>query len=119
MTGKLCGAVAFAAALALGSLTQAQETVTEPTLKERVAALEAEVASLETRFEVQRTLEDSVPGEGTLTARVAKLERSLERLAADLERVGRQVDAALREATQARREAAMAVQLARDAASVR
>jgi outer membrane murein-binding lipoprotein Lpp len=117
MTGKLCGAVVFAAALVLGSFTQAQEAANEPTLEERVVALEKEVASLGTRFEVERTLDDDALGDGVLTARVAELERSLERLTTDLDRVSRQVDAAQREATQARREAATASQLARDAGS--
>jgi hypothetical protein len=37
MIGKFIGSIAFAAALILGALAQAQETAAEPTLAERIA----------------------------------------------------------------------------------
>jgi len=85
-----------------------------PTLDERVGALERELASLGTRFELRNSAVPSALG-GTLEPRVADLERTLDRLAVDLQRVERQADSAFREASDARREAMNASRDARDA----
>jgi prefoldin subunit 5 len=119
MIGKFIGSIAFAAALILGALAQAQETAAEPTLAERIATLERQVASLDTRFAAQSTLDndDDADRGVTLTNRVDALERSLERMISDLHRLERQSESALRAAEQAQRDATTAQQLARDAAS--
>ena len=108
------------AALAVAALAAAQEPPrAPPTLQERVTALEAGVATIETRFGLQSLRPGSLgTGESgvALAARVDSLERSLERLASDLQRVERLAENAARDAMQAQREATSAQQAARDAA---
>ena len=115
MTKPLRCAAAIAALCAL-ALAAAQPPA--PSLDERVATLEAEVASLDTRFALQSTRPNGLGGESglTLVARVTELERSIERLANDVQRVERLADSAAREAAQAARTAMSAEQTARDAA---
>ena len=108
------------AALAAVALAAAQEPVRAPrTIQERVADLEANVATIETRLGLQSSRPSNLgTGESgaALAARVNGLERSLERLAADLTRVERLADNAARDAAQAARDASAAQQAARDAA---
>jgi hypothetical protein len=106
-------------ALALVTLATAQEPLQGPTLQERVAALEANVATIETRFGIESTRPRNLGNGETgvaLAGRVDALERSLQRLAGDLMRVEQLADNAAREAAQARRDATTAQQAARDAA---
>ena len=108
------------AALAVVALAAAQEPLRAPTLQERVAELEANVATIETRFGLASARPSDLGiGESALAlaARVDTLERSLERLAADVQRIERLADNAAREAAQARRDATSAQQAARDAAT--
>jgi hypothetical protein len=105
--------------LALVALGAAQEPLRAPTLQERVAALEASVATIETRFGIESARpRDLGIGESgaALAGRVDALERSLERLVGDMRRVEQLADSAAREAAQARRDATAAQQAARDAA---
>src|SRR5262245_14178481 len=104
--------VLVAAAL-LGSLALAQQA-RAPTLEERVAALEAGVATLDTRLERERTRVGDNPGQTdlALSGRVQNLERNLERLTTDMQRVDRMAEDASRTANAAQR---TAEQAARDA----
>ncbi len=106
------------AALGVLALTNAQEPLRAPTLEERIVALEKGLATIETRFGIQSTRLPDLGGESAagLAARVAAVERSVERLATDLQRVDRLADTAARDAAQARRDATAAQQAARDAA---
>ena len=104
--------VAALAVLATGS---AQSPAREPTLEERVLAIERNVASLSTRFELRETAR-APGGDAALAARVDELERTVNRLATDLRRIESTADNALREASQARRDAQDAQREARDAA---
>jgi ubiquinone biosynthesis protein UbiJ len=115
MAVKLNTMGAVAATFIFFVSAQAQGPRSEPTLEERIAQIERNVASLDTRIELRSTL-DSGSAAAT-AARVEQLERSLERLTAELQRVERETNAALREAMLARREATAAQQLARDAAN--
>lgn len=85
-----------------------------PTLDERVAALEASVATLDTRLERERTRVGDNPGQTdlALSGRVQALERNLERLTTDMQRVQRMAEDASRAASAAQR---TAEQAARDA----
>ena len=108
------------ATLAVVALAAAQEPLRAPTLQERVAELEMDVATIETRFGIASTRPSDLGiGESgaALAARVDALERSLERLAADVQRIERLADGAAREAAQAQRDATSAQQTARDAAT--
>jgi hypothetical protein len=107
-----------AAAAALCTLALAAAQPPAPSLDERVATLEADFASLDTRFALQSARPNGLGGESgiTLVARVTDLERSIERLANDVQRVERLADSAAREAAQAARAAMAAEQTARDAA---
>lgn len=109
------------AALTVATLAVAQEPLrAAPTLQERVTALEANVATIETRFGLQSSRPGNLgTGESgvALAARVDRLERSLEQLAADVQRAARLAENAARDAAQAQREAQSAQQAARDAAS--
>ncbi len=102
--------------LVLATPAPAQAPVKPPTLEERVTALEKELASVGTRLGVRESLSPNGASERGLEARVANLERTLDRLAMDLQRVERQADAAARDASQARSDAMAAQQIARDAA---
>jgi hypothetical protein len=122
MAAKLnsIGAGAVALVFLLCAQAQEQEPPSEPTLAERVAQLQRDVATLDTRLALRGTLDPGSAvdrGAAATAARVEQLEQALERLTAELQRVERQSDAALREAIQARREATAAQQIARDAAS--
>lgn len=93
----------------------------EPTLEERVAALERGLASLETRFQVSPA---AVPGAissidttRNLASQLMDLQREVERLRGDIQRVERKADAAQREAAGAERDALNAERIARDAAN--
>lgn len=87
------------------------------TLAERVAALERQVARLDTRTGIESATRPAVTVQaGNLVARIDALERSVASLGAYLDRVQRQADDALRAATQAQRDAQAAQQTARDVA---
>ena len=94
----------------------AQQPSRTPTVEERVASLEADVASIETRFGVQSARPANFGGESglALAARVDAVERSLGQLERDLQRVERLADTAAREAAQAQRDASAAQQIARE-----
>src|SRR5262245_5775821 len=102
----------FAAALLATWAVARQPRV--PTLEERVTALEAGVATLDTRLERERTRVGDNPGQTdlALSGRVQALERNLERLTTDMQRVERMADDASRTASAAQR---TAEQAARDA----
>lgn len=102
----------FVAAL-LSSWALAQQP-RAPTLEERVTALEASVATLDTRLERERTRVGDNPGQTdlALAGRVQALERNLERLTTDVQRVQRLAEDAARAANAAQR---TAEQAARDA----
>ena len=105
--------LAFLAAALLASLALAQQA-RAPTLEERVAALEAGLATLDTRLERERTRVGDNPGQTDLamSGRVQALERNLERLTTDMQRVERMAEDAARAASAAQR---TAEQAARDA----
>ena len=116
MARHVVSVAALAAALAVFSIVAAQ--VPHQSIDERVTALERQLASLDTRF--GRSAADpagTADRDNALTARVAALERTLERLTVDLQRVERQAGDALREAGEAQRSALDAERTARDAAS--
>ena len=119
MATTLRSAAATLAALALIAFVAAQEPLRAPTLQERVVKLEAELATLQTRFGIESTRPSNL-GVGetgvALAGRVDALERSLGRLTSDLQRVERLADTAARAAAQAQRDAMAAQQAARDAA---
>ena len=104
---------ALVAAALLGSLALAQQA-RAPTLEERVIALEASLATLDTRLSAERTRIGDDPGqtELALSGRVLTLERNLERLTTDVQRVQRVAEDAARAASAAQR---TADQAARDA----
>jgi hypothetical protein len=108
-TLRCCGAVA---ALSLLTFAAAQAP---RTMEERVAALESGLATIETRFGLERSRPPDIGGESGLAiaGRVAALERSLDRLATDVQRIERVADAAARDAASAQRDAMEARQLAR------
>jgi hypothetical protein len=86
-------------------------------IDERVAALEADLASLDTRFGLQGARPDLGGESGpALAARITELERSIERLANDVQQVERLAESAAREAAQAARAAMTAEQTAREVA---
>jgi len=102
----------FAAAL-LTSWALAQQP-RAPTLEERVTALEANIATLDTRLERERTHVGDNAGQTdlALSGRVQALERNLERLTTDMQRIQRMAEDAARAANAAQR---TAEQAARDA----
>ncbi|HEY3518725.1 MAG TPA: hypothetical protein VGL98_16870 [Gammaproteobacteria bacterium] len=104
---------ALFATVLLASLALAQQP-RAPTLDERVTALEASLATLDTRLERERTRVGDNPGQTdlALSGRVQTLERNLERLTTDLQRVQRMAEDAARAASAAQR---TAEQAARDA----
>jgi glutathione S-transferase len=106
-----CFTLLVAALLASFALAQQPRA---PTLDERVAALEASVATLDTRLERERTRVGDNPGQTdlALSGRVQALERNLERLTTDMQRVQRMAEDASRAASAAQR---TAEQAARDA----
>jgi hypothetical protein len=108
------------AALTVGAFALAQEPLRRsPTLQERVTELEANVATLQTRFGLESTRPSALgTGESglALAGRVDALERTLEQLVRDVQRVQNLAENAARDAAQAQREAMAAQQAARDAA---
>ena len=110
---------AASAAAALGWAAFAQDVPSEePPIEQRVAALEAAVATLDTRLALERSRPGADAGvtEVALSARVTALERAVERLASDVQCAERLADNAARTAADAQREAMRAQQTARDAA---
>jgi len=81
-----------------------------PTVEERVSALEASLASLDTRLQLERTRvgDDAGQNELALAGRVQNLERLVERLTIDVQRVQRTADDAARAAGAAQRTAEQA-----------
>jgi hypothetical protein len=114
--GSLIRFIAVVAAALPGALVLAQEPIRPraATLEERVAALEASLASLDTRSALDRTRigDDAGQTEAALAGRIQALERMVDRLAAELQRVQRTADDAVRTAGTAQR---TAEQAARDA----
>jgi hypothetical protein len=112
-------AVAAAAAAAVFTLANAQAPQRPLTVEDRVAALERQVATLDTRAGLNST---ALPGgandrDYALTSRIDQLQQAMDRLATDVQRVERLADNAARDASQAQREAMYAQQAARDAAN--
>ena len=109
-----CFAFFAVALLASPALAQQPPGPRTPTLEERVAALEASLASLDTRLALERTRVGDDPGqtEVALAGRIQALERNLDRLTADMQRVQRTAEDAARAASAAQR---TAEQAARDA----
>jgi hypothetical protein len=119
MTTALPRITAFAAALVGLSFAFAQPPAPQagqrpPTIEERVTALERDVASVRTRFELRESQQIAAPS-SALEPRVTSLERTLERLAMDLQRVERMADNAQRQADSAARAADYAQRSAQDA----
>ena len=107
------------AAIAVACVALAQEPrPAGPTIDERLAALEAGIARLDTRLGLATTRPQDSAGQSdlALAARVTELERAVERLASDIQRVERLADGATRAASDAQRTATSAEQSARDAA---
>jgi hypothetical protein len=117
MTGKLRNLITVSILVSAAWTVGAQDQQSEPTLEDRLAALEMTVTRLEARLDLNRTFDDTSGERVTMSSRVTALERSLDRLLGDIQRVERQSDTAFREAMQARRDALTAQQLARDAAN--
>jgi len=107
------------AAVALACLALAQEPRPEgPTIDERLTALEAGLARLDTRLGLATARPQDNGGQSdiALAGRITTLERDVERLAVDIQRVERLADSAARAASDAQRAATSAEQAARDAA---
>jgi hypothetical protein len=107
--------------LALAALSALAFAAAQPqprTIDERIASLEAAVATLDTRLGLESSRQPNLGGESgvALQGRVTTLERNLERLAADVQRASRLADQAARDAASAQRDAMAAQQVARDAA---
>ncbi len=119
MTTSTCF-LAAATVLALAEAVLAQDSAaTRATIEQRVTALEAGFATLDTRLGLANAQEPALGGQSdlALAARIRELERAMERLTADLQRVERLADGATRTAADAQRDASRAEQTARDAAS--
>ena len=115
--GTLIRGFAFLAAASLVALAPAQQPPDRQrtaTLEERVTALEASLATLDTRLALERSRVGDDPGqtELALAARVQSLERLVDRLQVDMQRIQRVADDAARAANTAQR---AAEQAARDA----
>lgn len=107
-------------ALACTALAQQERSASDdpPTLEQRVAALEREVARLDTRLD-NRTIGRGQPGAGdvsVLVRRIDQLERSIGMLRSDVARIERSAEAAQRIASDAQRRAAAAENAARSGA---
>jgi hypothetical protein len=107
-----------AVALAWAAFPQQLPPAPGATIEQRLAALEAAVATLDTRLALQSTRagDDAGRTEVGLSGRITALEREVERLTADLQRAERLADSAARAAGEAQRDAMSAEQAARDAA---
>jgi hypothetical protein len=110
----LIAGTAIALALAVFGQEPAQRTTTE----QRLAALEAAMATMDTRLGLERTRSGDDAGQTDvgLSSRITALERAVERLTTDLQRAERLADSAARAASEAQRDAMRAEQAARDAA---
>jgi hypothetical protein len=88
------------------------------TIDERLAAVEAGLATLDTRLGLATARSQDNAGQTgvALDGRITALERELDRLAVDIQRVERLADSAVRAASDAQRAATSAEQAARDAA---
>lgn len=107
------------AAMAFACLSFAQQPRSQgPTVEERLAAVEAGLATLDTRLGLAsaRTQSNAGQSDVALDGRITTLERELDRLAVDIQRVERLADSAVRAANDAQRSATSAEQAARDAA---
>jgi hypothetical protein len=109
-TSTFFPAAAAAIVLAAWGLAQEPPRAARPTVEERVAALEAGFATLDTRLARANTRvgDDAGQTEIALSGRIAALERAVERLTTDVQRVERLADSANRTASQAQREAEQA-----------
>jgi len=106
---------AGAIALAAWSLAQEPPRAARPTVEDRLVALEAGVATIDTRLARAGTRvgDDAGQTELALSGRITALERSVDRLTQDVQRVERLANDASRSANEAQR---AAEQAARDAA---
>jgi hypothetical protein len=106
--------VCVGAAITVACVAFAQE----PTIDERLTALETGLARLDTRLGLATARPPDSAGQSdlALVARITDLERSIERLTADIQRAERLADSAARAAADAQRTATSAEQAARDAA---
>jgi hypothetical protein len=86
------------------------------TIEQRLGALEKAVATLDTQLSLEIARPDAGGVNMSLEARVAALERTVDRLATDVQRAERLADSAARAASDAQRDAMRAEQSARDAA---
>lgn len=108
-------AAVFAAASVGPSSGYAQESDSSDTLEERLAAIERELASLDTRLEARTAVGTPLgPPDLAMTKRLVRLEQQLAALSADLRRLDQQIQTAMRDANEARREAVEAARLARE-----
>jgi hypothetical protein len=108
--------IATGTAIALATWALAQESSPRRgTIEERVAALEAGLATLDTRLALQTARPTAEAGQTdfAIVGRLNALESAVTRLTADLQRVGRVADNAARAADQAQRSAERAEQTAR------
>jgi hypothetical protein len=95
----------------------AQERPAAPTtIEQRLGTLERAVATLDTQLSLEIARPDAGGANMSLEARVAALERTVDRLATDVQRAERLADSAARAASDAQRDALRAEQSARDAA---
>src|SRR5262245_57707845 len=96
-----------AALLAFPALAQQPPGPRAPTLEERVTALEASLATLDTRLALERSRIGDNPGQTdlALSGRVQALERNVERLTTEMQRVQRIAEDAARTASAAQRTA--------------
>ena len=116
-TARSWAVAALAVALCSSSPAQDENEAAEPTaIEQRLAALEAAVATLDTRLALEVTRPRGGDTDIGLEGRVLALERSLDRLTTDVQRVERLADNAARAAGDAQRAAMRAEQAARDAA---
>jgi hypothetical protein len=111
--------MAAVAAAAMVTIAEAQAPQRPLTVEDRVAALERQVATLDTRFGVSNAAQPGGIGDRdyALSSRIDQLQQAVDRLATDIQRVERLADNAARDASQAQREAMYAQQAARDAAN--
>jgi len=110
---------AAAAAVAFACLSFAQQPRPQgQTIDERLAAVEAGLATLDTRLGLAtaRPQDNAGQSDAALAGRITTLERELDRLTVDIQRVERLADSAVRAASDAQRAATSAEQAARDAA---
>ena len=115
-TGML--ALGSVVTLALMTLASGQDTLPQPTVEGRIAALEDRVTSLNTLLQMRTEVsgpQDRVTRDFDLDQRLNSLERRVQQLAYDMQSINSQISAAVNTANQAQRDAQMAQQMARDA----